>query len=1330
MIKNKDLQTLKTIRQVFFIVLLFSSLMYSQEFSYNDSWGASGFTLTKQSNAGIEVNFSVPSFTLADVNVFDQTMKAATIPGIFLPNDAGKPDLAGTGRYIAIPTGASVKYTILSYRKEVYQNIEIAPAPVLPLDNDDSPLIYEKDGAVYGKNAYYPESPVSLSDVTTIRGVEAVMLGITPFQYNPVTKELIVYKDLKVQIDFQGGKGTFGDEAYRNRWWEPILSDVFLNYSSLPAVDFDKRDLTKSLADGYEYVIIVPNNPEFSQWADTLRRFRIAQGIKTGIFKLSDIGGNVVATIKNWVNNAYNNWTIKPVAICLLGDYGTDANSKIITILQTHPASYPAFASDNYYSDVNGDEMPEIVFSRIIANDATQLQTLITKNINYERNPPTSYDFYNKPITALGWQTERWFQICSEVLGGYFKKKHGKLPTRINKIYSGTPGTTWSTATNTSTVVNYFGYPGRNYIPMTPDSLGGWDGGTATMVNNAINSGSFLLQHRDHGEYVGWGEPSYNTTNIGQLTNTDLTFVYSINCETGAYHNPSGCPAEGSFVEVFYRHKYNGQNSGALGLVCPSEVSYSFVNDTYCWGMYDNMWPDFLPDYGTTPPSRDVKPAFGMAAGKYFLQQSSWPYNTSDKLVTYRLFHMHGDAFLNLYYNVPQNLTVNCPSTVVTGATSISISANEGALIALTIDTTIIGTGTGLGAGNPVMINIPGNQVPPQLIKVVITKQNYYRYENNITVIPNSGAYIVHDSLSINDASPLGNGNGLCDYGETNKLNLRVKNVGSLQASNVVVKVRSNDPYVVITDSSENYGVIAANTTKTVNDAFTFNVLPTVPDGRIISFTVVATSDTNSWISGFSITAHAPVMALGTVTVNDSIGNNNGRWDVGETVKLLVQFKNTGSCNLTNAKGKLIKLSEFVTITADSISYGTIPANGTLVKEYIVTSSPSTPVGHTANFNFKMYGQLLTAKIDSFNLTVGKNTFVIGTGTTAVGWPFYTYYHDSRTQMLYLASELLTTGASTGNVTKIAFDVVSPAAQVMNGFYIRMKNTPLTSLSAWETGFTDVYSGTYAVPGSGWQTINLQTPFAWDGIQNLLIEICFDNTSYTSNTTVNSSTTTGTLNRHYHMDNGTGCTMTSTSTAATRPNITLTMEMMIPVELVSFSSAQDNNNVVLAWTTATETNNSMFVIERRINEGSYQEVGKVSGRGTSTEPMNYSFTDKSVPVGKYTYRLKQVDFDGTSSYSKTLDVNVIAPKVYALEQNYPNPFNPSTLIKYSIAKDGLVNLSVYNVLGEKVMTLVNEVQKANSYSINFNATGLASGVYFYKLESGNYNSIKKMIFIK
>ena len=713
---------LKQTLTLFIVSFLMAVSSYADEVKYNDSWANQGFNLLKAENSNVRVIHSVNSFSFNTTNINGEDMTVINMPGSMLSNDEGAPNLPGEGRYVAMPLGATAKLNIISMQVETFQNIEMAPAPRIPFEDDDSPLYYEKNMTIYGQNAFYPANPVKISEPTRIRGVDVVMLGITPFQYNPVTKELKVLRDIEVEIVFEGGTGQFGDTRYRSRWWDPILADAIMNFESLPEIDYNwMHQGGNAEGGGCEYLIITPDGSDFVTWANTIATFRNKQGILTDVVTLTEVGGNSTFAIESFVNDAYNNWAIPPSAVLVLGDYGTNISNNVIA-----PIYNSYCASDNIYADVNGDHLPEIAFARITANDASQLETMVTKFIDYETNPPTNPDFYNNPITAVGWQTERWFQICGETVGGYWKNELGKSPVRINAIYSGSPGSTWSTAPNTGTVVNYFGPNGLGYIPAAPSTLGGWTGGTATMINNTINNGSFMMLHRDHGNTNGWGEPAYYSSSINGLNNEDLTFVMSINCLTGKYNMSGEC-----FTEKFHRHTSGGENAGALGLIAASETSYSFVNDTYVWGVIDNMWPAFMPLYGTEYPQDYAMPAFGNASGKFFLQQSGWPYNTGNKQVTYHLFHHHGGAFLTIYYEEPIDLSIQHDGTIPFGASTFVMSADMGSLISLFRDGDILATAT--ATGNTQAIPIPSLPLGAQ-VTLTVTKQNYFRHEELIPV--------------------------------------------------------------------------------------------------------------------------------------------------------------------------------------------------------------------------------------------------------------------------------------------------------------------------------------------------------------------------------------------------------------------------------------------------------------------------------------------------------------------------------------------------------------------------------------------------------------------
>jgi hypothetical protein len=232
----------------------------------------------------------------------------------------------------------------------------------------------------------------------------------------------------------------------------------------------------------------------------------------------------------------------------------------------------------------------------------------------------------------------------------------------------------------------------------------------------------------------------------------------------------------------------------------------------------------------------------------------------------------------------------------------------------------------------------------------------------------------------------------------------------------------------------------------------------------------------------------------------------------------------------------------------------------------------------------------------------------------------------------------------------------------------------------WETGNLD---GTHGVVGSAWFTTTPGTSWNLDGLTDLSIKLNGDDAW--------------------------------------------------PVELVSFEATANGTNVNLKWATASEINNSGFEVQR--NAGSeFVTVGFVQGHGTTTETQEYSYNDNNLSSGSYTYRLKQVDYDGTFEYSDAVEVEVVV-NTFALGQNYPNPFNPSTKISFSLPADSRVTLSVFNLLGEEVATVLNSNMVAGNHSIDFDAAGLNSGVYFYRInaqgiDGTNFASVKKMILTK
>ena len=256
-------------------------------------------------------------------------------------------------------------------------------------------------------------------------------------------------------------------------------------------------------------------------------------------------------------------------------------------------------------------------------------------------------------------------------------------------------------------------------------------------------------------------------------------------------------------------------------------------------------------------------------------------------------------------------------------------------------------------------------------------------------------------------------------------------------------------------------------------------------------------------------------------------------------------------------------------------------------------------------------------------------------------------------------------------------------------------------------------------------------------IHSAQFEFCMRATSYAS------------LNTKYYFSiriasNGTAISSYYTSL----PN--LITAGALPVELTTFTAASSSSAigspiVELKWNTATEVNNYGFDVERsavsfqqsanaaadsrKLNAEGWEKIGFVKGSGNSNSPKNYSFIDDNPPSGTVEYRLKQIDNNGNFKYSQIVTVNSL-PTKFELWQNYPNPFNPTTAISYQLSVFSHVTLKVYDVLGRVVATLVNKEQQAGKYSVNFNGSNLASGIYYYRISAGDFSEVKKLMLLK
>jgi hypothetical protein len=389
------------------------------------------------------------------------------------------------------------------------------------------------------------------------------------------------------------------------------------------------------------------------------------------------------------------------------------------------------------------------------------------------------------------------------------------------------------------------------------------------------------------------------------------------------------------------------------------------------------------------------------------------------------------------------------------------------------------------------------------------------------------------------------------------------------------------------------------------------------------------------------------------------------------------------------------------------------------------------PMGSAANF-----GILAQAGITGTSVVIGN---VGSTGSTIDGTitaPGYTVYPINDPVVQTAMGDLLTAyndaaGQSTGAVTLPAgalTGTLSPGIYVLSAATPNLATTVTLDgggdpnavflFQASSTLITAISSSVVLTNGTVWSNVFWQVgSSATIGGSSTFEGTILANTSITVGA---SATITGRM---------LGGAVTGTGAVSISSNV-------LPVEMVSFTASTSGLNAQLHWSTATEVNNYGFEIQRRSAEsesiGQWLKVGFVPGVGSSSSPHQYSYADQGLAQGRYDYRIKQIDKNGSFKYSSAAQVEVgIAPKEFTLSQSYPNPFNPSTTVEFSVARNDRAVVRVFNVLGQEVATLFDGTAEAGKlYQARFDASRMSSGMYFVQLQSNGQSKMQKMVFLK
>ncbi len=717
----------------------------------------------------------------------------------------------------------------------------------------------------------------------------------------------------------------------------------FLGYESID-IPLSIAQVYKNLILNYQYnaetkprglLIITPNS--FYNTILPLADWKEKKGWKVTVARLSETGTSATA-IKNYIANAYHNWNPAPEYVILIGD----KDSLPSFIVSSNPTDHP-------YTTVEGNDfLSDLMIGRLAVANVNELNTVIAKIINYEKNPYTTDTI--------------WFKRALMVAGNY---PDGQMTTPI-------PVKRWVRGKflNDGYQVDTVFYP--------PVSNG------TTPITNAVNQGVAFINYRGGiASWSGWERPSfYNTDVIGLSNGWKLPVITSIVCLTGNFN------AEPCFGESWLRAGNPSTPKGGIGFFGASPpTTHSRWNNCLDYGIYYGLLQDSIYYLG---------PMTYRGKMEVYL---NFPLETSPDSGSefyFNAYNLLGDPSLEVWTGVPKNFIINHQTTIPLGTNSFSVQVLnsssqpvKGAMVSLykKNDTKEVGF-TDING----LANLQITTSTPDSLFVTVTKHNFKPY-CGYAMVNNSGIYVGYYSHTI--ADPGGNNNGEINPGETIQLTITLKNYGnSTTATNVSAKLTTTDPLITITDSIKNYGSIAPGANANAAP-FVFNVSQNIKNGHTIKLNLTITSSQGNWNSVLWLIAKAPDFEYRRSQILDG----NGILEPGETSDLTITIKNIGGLIGTNIDGILRSMNPGVVVIDSIGSFGNVAIGDSATNSgnrFRVSASSQLSPGHEIKFITMLSGDNNSKDTVEFSIIIG-----IVNSNSPTGPDGYGYYAYDNTDTNY-----------------------------------------------------------------------------------------------------------------------------------------------------------------------------------------------------------------------------------------------------------------------------------------------------------------------------------------
>lgn len=1260
---------MKNLKRVMFLLLL-------PIFTLTAMFASNGYEVYfhQTSSTEFELNYFLDDYRISETIKNGITYSQIDFEGKVVTTDKGYAELPFIHASVQLSDDRNVSLEITSTDYVDYR----LDYPLLPSrgtiyrNQDPSQILYEiaEESIV---DEFYPGDIAQATEPFILRDIRGTNVYVYPFQYNSQQNILRVYTYVTVKLseDNTPAINPFPSQTRKMlRETDSMYRTIFINYD-VSRFDHEIGDFGSIL------VIRTPRDADaiapYIQWKREKGYTVYEEEVATG---------TNVASLVSTQYNANNDI----LYVQLVGDWADIQG----------PTSGSSPTDPNLGCVVGGDYYPDLVVGRFCANNTTHVTTQVDKTITYERDPE-----------IVG----TWYEAATGIASNQGPGDDGELDyEHIQNIYDNK--------------LDPFTY--ESHTPIYDPSA------NATMVANALNTGTSVINYCGHGSMTSWGSSGFGNSHISSLTNGDmLPFIISVACNNGEFQSGE-CFAEA------WLHKEDG---GAIGMYAstigqswdPPMRGQDYFNDLLIGGY------DYSLYTGQNGITTDVqKQTFGSACfNGSILMTVEEPGGGQSMMETWTVF---GDAALDMRTAPPSDLVLST-NVVLMGIDFTTVVTTsgvpvEGALVCLSQDGNYF-SGVTDEYGNVTISHtlIAGDA------KMVVTAFNTETIYDDITVIPPGGAYVIFNNYNIDDSA--GNGNGIVEHGEQISFLVGLKNVGSEEATGIDAIISSTNQYVTIINDFSNYNNILPDSVEYGFTPFQIQIEPFCPDNEQLVFHLVINSGSDAWEYDFSITSYAPILELVNFLIED--GNGDGRLEPGESGSLQINLINNGEGLAENITGLLYSDDEYITLNNNSsqISYLATGQISDFYDMFTFTVSADCPAIHNLRLNLLLNEQLGYYNVLQLDVSVGfydNVEYGVNEWTHSALNGGQDHWHQSTLRYYSDVHSWKMGSTGTGSyANNLLCALETPEIELTGDTYLTFYHWISAETSSsypgycYDGGLVEIYHSnqwSQIFPEGGYPFLTRgdnNPPFAsdtpvfsgsieweraffnlvdYDGIVKFRFVFGSDGAS---------------TEEGWYIDD----------IAIVEPNVFLES----PANLYAENS--NVGEIELNWEQPSSQPVSYNIYRRNNPNDPYEFL-------TNTSEIFY--LDTGLSYGIYYYVVTAVYEEGESSFSNPAqaysssvgsDGNIVQSVCKVeLMNNYPNPFNPITTISFSTSENtGNTELIIYNIKGQKVKILKNEKLDAGYHSVVWdgkddNGKQVSSGVYFYKMKLDNYTSVRKMLLMK